>query len=296
VTTQKPGGTNVSVLIPTRNEAANMEECLRSVAFADDVVVVDSLSTDGTAEIAERMGARVVPFRWNGEYPKKKNWALDTVLFKNEWLLILDADERVTPPLGAEIGEVISQGDHQGFYVNRRFFFMNGWLNHCGYYPSWNLRLFRHRQGRYERLEVVAAQETGDNEVHEHVLLQGEVGYLKGELLHFAYPTVGAFVEKHNRYSNWEASLVAGGMPLSPSERRLAASPFGNPLERKRWLKQAAARLPFRPMLRFLYHYVWRQGFRDGYRGYVFCRLLAWYEFVSQAKARERRMARISGA
>lgn len=289
-------GTSVSVLIPTRNEALNIEECLRSVAFADDVVVVDSLSTDGTAEIAERMGARVVPFRWDGQYPKKKNWALETVAFKNEWLLILDADERVTPPLATEMAEVIRRDDHQGFYVNRRFFFMNGWLQHCGYYPSWNLRLFRHRQGRYERLEIAAAAATGDNEVHEHVLLRGKVGYLEGELLHYAYPTLDSWVEKHNRYSNWEASLIADGAPAFPEARRLAASPFGNPLERKRWLKHAAAFLPFRPSLRFLYHYVWKQGFRDGYRGYVFCRLLAWYEFVSQAKARERRMARVAGA
>jgi hypothetical protein len=88
--------------------------------------------------------------------------------------------------------------------------------------------------------------------------------------------------------------LIAGGARISASEKRLGASLFGNPLERKRWLKQAAARLPFRPSLRFLYHYVWKHGFRDGYRGYVFCRLLAWYEFVSEAKARERRMARVT--
>jgi glycosyltransferase involved in cell wall biosynthesis len=283
----------VSVLVPTRNEAANIEECLRSAAFADEVVVVDSLSTDGTAEIAERLGARVVPFRWDGRYPKKKNWALEHAGFRNEWVLILDADERVTAPLAAEIGDVIRGGAGVGYYVNRRFFFMNGWLEHCGYYPSWNLRLFRHRQGRYERLESDPAAATGDNEVHEHVLLEGSVGYLrKGELLHYAYPSLDVWVEKHNRYSNWEASLLVDGISGSPANRRLAASPFGAPPERKRWLKQLAARVPFRPTLRFLYHYVWKLGFRDGYRGYVFCRLLAWYEFLSAAKARERRMGR----
>jgi glycosyltransferase involved in cell wall biosynthesis len=296
VTTLRPRSTGVSVLIPTRNEIANIEECLRSVDFADEVVVVDSLSTDGTADVAERLGARVVPFRWNGRYPKKKNWALQTVAFKNDWVLILDADERVTSPLANEIADVIQRGGHQGFYVNRRFFFMNGWILHCGYYPSWNLRLFRHAAGRYEQLEVAASSSAGDNEVHEHVLLAGNAGYLKGELLHYAYPTLDAWVEKHNRYSNWEATLLADGLPTAPSVLRLEASLFGNALQRKRWLKLAAFRLPFRPALRFLYHYVWKQGFRDGYRGYVFCCLLAWYEFVSQAKAQERRMARVTGA
>lgn len=286
----KARGTALSVLIPTRNEIANIEDCLRSVEFADDVVVVDSLSTDGTGELSQGLGARLVPFRWNGQYPKK-NWALDTIPFKNDWLLILDADERVTPALAAEIDAAIRRDDAQGFYLNRRFFFMNGWLYHCGYYPSWNLRLFRHRKGRYERLEGTAAASTGDNEVHEHVLLQGRAEYLKGELLHYAYPNLDAWVEKHNRYSNWEASLLAGGSAADPAQPRLTASLLGNALERKRWLKQAAAPLPFRPTLRFLYHYVWRQGFRDGYRGYVFCRLLAWYEFLSLAKAREMRQA-----
>jgi glycosyltransferase involved in cell wall biosynthesis len=296
VSAPQPRGTAVSVLIPTRNEIANIEDCLRSVDFADDVVVVDSLSTDGTADAAERMGARVVPFRWDGMYPKKKNWALRTVPFKNDWVLILDADERVTPPLAAEIAVVIQQGSYQGFYVNRRFFFMNGWIQHCGYYPSWNLRLFRHAAGQYEQLEAAASPSAGDNEVHEHVLLQGKAGYLKGELLHYAYPTLDAWVEKHNRYSNWEAALLTEGPPTGDAGLRLEASPLGNALQRKRWLKLAAVHLPFRPALRFLYHYVWKQGFRDGYRGYVFCRLLAWYEFVSQAKAHERRMARASGA
>src|SRR5947207_3877256 len=140
----------LSVLIPTRNEAANIEECLRSVAFADEVVVVDSRSTDGTAELATRQGARVVEFDWNHRYPKKKNWALENLRFRHEWLLIVDADERVTAALAEEIAARLQQPGADGFFVNRRFFFMNGWLTHCGYYPSWNLRLFRHALGRYE--------------------------------------------------------------------------------------------------------------------------------------------------
>jgi len=280
------GPVPVSVLIPTKNEIANIAECLDSVRFAAEVVVVDSLSTDGTVEKAREMGATVVPFAWNRDYPKKKNWALENVAWRHEWVLILDADERITPELAEEIARAVASAELDGYYINRRFMFMGGWLRHCGYYPSWNLRLFRHGKGRYERLGSVADTGSGDNEVHEHVLLEGErVGWLKHDMLHYAYPTIDVWVEKHNRYSNWEARVME---EMRTGAGGLQASFFGPPLERKRWLRRLAMRMPFRPTLRFLYHYVLRQGFRDGYRGLVFCRLLAWYEFVSIAKAKER--------
>jgi glycosyltransferase involved in cell wall biosynthesis len=284
------GQVPVSVLIPTRNEIANIRECIASVRFAAEIVVVDSLSTDGTIEAARAEGATVVPFDWNRQYPKKKNWALENVAWKHEWVLILDADERITPELAAEIEAAIAKDGCDGYYLNRRFMFMGGWLAHCGYYPSWNLRLFRHKLARYERIGSVADTGSGDNEVHEHVMLTGNrVGWLKSDMLHYAYPTIDVWVEKHNRYANWEAT-VRGEMAASGGE--LGGSLTGTPLERKRWIRRQAMRLPFRPALRFFYHYVVRQGFRDGYRGYVFCRLLAWYEFLGIAKAAERESAR----
>lgn len=282
-----PDRAPISVLIPAKNEAANLAACLASVAFCDEVVVVDSGSTDGSREIAERAGARVVDFRWNGEFPKKKNWALANIAWKHEWVFIIDADERATPELEAAMRSVVSSAKppHAGYYVNRRFWFLDGWLNHCGYYPSWNLRFFRHRLGRYER---AAGSDTGsgDNEVHEHVELQGSAGYLAGEMEHYAFPDVATWVEKHNRYSNWEAQ-----QQLAAETAELPAG-LDPALARKRRLRRLAWRLPFRPTLRFLYHYVWRAGFLDGYRGFVFCRLMAWYEFLSAAKAAELRRRR----
>jgi hypothetical protein len=119
--------------------------------------------------------------------------------------------------------------------------------------------------------------------VHEHVVLQGRTAYLHEPMDHFAFPTLDVWIEKHNRYSNWEARLLAG-----PAGELTAAAPALIPaLARKRQLKRLARRLPFRPLARFLYHYVLRAGFLDGYRGYVFCRLMAFYEFLSAAKARE---------
>lgn len=277
----------ISVLIPAKNEAANLAACLASVAFCDEVVVVDSGSSDTTPEIARRAGATVVDFKWNGEFPKKKNWALAHVPWKHDWVFIIDADERATPEMAAAMRAIATdpQPPHAGYYVNRRFWFLDGWLNHCGYFPSWNMRFFRHRLGRYER---AAGGDTGsgDNEVHEHVLLEGSAGYLPGAMEHYAFPDIATWVEKHNRYSNWEARQQLAATQAS------AATGIDASLARKRRLRQLAWRLPFRGTLRFLYHYVWRAGFLDGYRGFVFCRLMGWYEFLNDAKAAELRRQR----
>ncbi|HEX4641358.1 MAG TPA: glycosyltransferase family 2 protein [Chthoniobacterales bacterium] len=275
--------TPLSVLIPVKNEAANLRECLASVAFADEIVVIDSHSTDATAEIAASAGAAIVQFDWNGEFPRKKNWALANVRWRHEWVLIVDADERITPELEQEIRAAIQRTDVDGFYLNRRFWFLGGWINHCGYFPSWNLRLFRHRFGRYERAESGGGTASGDNEVHEHVVLEGHAEHLAPPMEHYAYPDIATFVEKHNRYSTWEARVSDTFYRNSKTET-LQARLFGTPLERKRWLKLTFRRAPFRPALRFLYHYLWRQGFRDGYRGWILCRLLARYEFLCVAK------------
>src|SRR6266566_98795 len=276
----------LSVLVPVKNEAANLRDCLASVAFADEIVVVDSASTDGTQEIATAAGARVVQFVWNGKFVRKKNGALENIPWRHECVLIIDADERITPELEREIRLAIRRSDADGFYLNRRFWFLGGWINHCGYFPSWNLRLFRHRLGRYERIEIDNDVGSGDNEVHEHVLLDGRAEYLRSPMDHYAFPDVTIFIDKHNRYSTWEAA-ARERLNRHAGQKALRATPFGTALEHKRWLKKLAMHAPFRPTLRFLYHYLWKQGFRDGYRGWVLCRLLAWYEFVSLVKARE---------
>ena len=285
----------LSVLVPVKNEAANLRDCLAGVSFAEEIVVVDSASTDATQAIAEESGARVVQFGWNGKFPRKKNWALENVRWQHEWMLIVDADERITPELEREIRRAIRRTDVDGFYLNRRFWFLGGWINHSGYFPSWNLRLFRHRLGRYEHVEMNENILTGDNEVHEHVLLTGRAGYLSAPMEHYAFSDIATFVEKHNRYSTWEA-VASGQLHQRSSGKTLRATPFGTAVERKRWLKKLAMRVPFRPALRFLYHYIWQQGFRDGYRGWVLCRLLAWYERMIVLKERELKERRISSS
>ena len=275
----------LSVLIPVKNEAANLRDCIAGVSFAAEIVVVDSASSDGTQAIAEGAGARVVQFIWNGSLPRKKNWALENIPWQHEWVLIVDADERITPELERQIRQAIRRTDVDGFYLNRRFWFLGGWINHCGYFPSWNLRLFRHRLGRYEQIDINTSAQSGDNEVHEHVLLEGRSNYLSAPMEHYAFPDIATFIEKHNRYSSWEAA--ASRKLHETRQTALRATHIGAAIQRKRWLKKLALKAPFRPSLRFLYHYLWKQGFRDGYRGWVLCRLLAWYERMILWKERE---------
>jgi glycosyltransferase involved in cell wall biosynthesis len=269
----------VSILLPIRNEAANLPRCLESIAWAAEIFVVDSQSTDASGAIAEKAGARVVQFQFNGTWPKKKNWALENLPFSHEWVFILDADEVLPAGAEEEIRAAVSGSASSvaGYWINRRFMFMGKWLRHA-YYPNWNLRLFKHALGRYEKLTGVDTQ-SGDNEVHEHVVVQGATGRLRCEMDHYAFPSVEVFVEKHNRYSNWEA--------------RVALEHSGNDhlqMEAVGWrrkLKRLSHHLPCRGLLRFLYVYVFQRGFLDGREGYYFARLHGFYEFLSVAKTYE---------
>jgi glycosyltransferase involved in cell wall biosynthesis len=265
----------VSVLVPVKNEAENLERCLPALAWADEVIVVDSQSTDETARVAADHGASVVQFHFNGTYPKKKNWALDNVPFRNEWVLIVDADEVVVPELAGEIARRTASDEADGFFLNMKYFFLGRRIRHCGYAEAWNLRLFKHRLGRYERMPVAPGTRTGDNEAHEHVELRGRVLRLKHELDHHAYPSIAVWVEKHNRYAVWEAAMYERFL------REPIPASIGRGKRFKRSLKKVYLRLPMRPMVRFLYAYVARLGFLDGRPGLVFCSLLAFYDFLA---------------
>jgi len=279
---QLGGRVPVSVMIPTLNEAANLPRCLDHVRWADEIVVVDSGSTDATCEIARAYGAKVIDFRWNRKWPKKRGWALKEAPFKHEWVLMVDADEWIVPELAHEIAEATKTDKYVGYYINRRFIFMGRWIKHCGYYPSWNLRLLRRGYGEFERLSEVDDTGSGDNEVHEHVIVDGPTAHLHSDMLHLAYPTINIFMEKHNRYSNWEA--------LVQFKQAQAADPSHigqQELHKRRRLKLLSRKMPFRPTLRFLYAYLWRLGVLDGLAGLTFCRLLATYEWLCVAKYKE---------
>ena len=271
----------ISIIVPIKNEAKNLQISLASVKWADEIFVVDSSSTDNSVEIAESFGAKVVQFEFNGTWPKKKNWALENLPFQHEWIFILDADEVLPIDAEAEFRAIVSDKDHpiNGYWINRRFMFMGKWLKHA-YFPNWNLRLFKHQLGRYEKL-TDADTKSGDNEVHEHVIVQGKTGHLNCLMDHYAFPDVYTFIEKHNRYSNWEAvshfqSIKSQNKEIQSTKVRL-----------RRFIKSTVQKLPFRPFLRFSFVYFIQKGFLDGKEGLHFARLHATYEYLTVAKIHE---------
>jgi len=279
----------VSVLIPAKNEELNLPACLSSVAVADEIFVVDSQSSDRSGEICENFGANVVQFHFNGRWPKKKNWSLENLPFRNEWVLIVDCDERITPELWSEISIAIENQDFNGYYLNRKVYFLGTWIRHGGRYPDWNLRLLRHQKGRYENLGTEEIRNTGDNEVHEHVILEGRVGYLKNDMLHIDFRDIYQWLERHNRYSNWEARVYLNLLTGRGEDGTIGASIFGNAVQRKRFLKKVWVWLPFKPLLRLIISYIFQLGFLDGKAGYIYARLLSQYEYQIGVKLYELR-------
>jgi len=275
----------VTVVICARNEEENLPEALASVRWAEAVVVVDSRSPDRTAEIALGAGAEVVQFDYPGHGPKKQQWALENLAFRTEWMLFLAADERIPPELRSEISDAVRDGDADGYCLDREFWFLGRPLR-C-FRPNWTLRLFKHRLARLENLGLNDLPGTGDLEVHEHVVLDGgRVGFLRSPLRHDDDRSLAAWLERHNRYTTWEAHLY----------RRFRGEPVGvgplgflrlDPVRRKRVLRRIWVRLPCRPLLRFVVWYGLRRGFLDGPQGFFFCALMAWYELTISAKLYE---------
>jgi glycosyltransferase involved in cell wall biosynthesis len=274
----------VSVLVPTLNEEQNLPECLQSLAWADEVFVVDSFSQDRTLEIARAQGAQVVQHGFES-YSRQKNWALDNLPFRNAWVLIVDADERVTPELRCEIERVVASPECDGYYLNRRFIFLGAWIRHAGWYPSWNLRLFRHDLGRYD-----------DREVHEHVVLDGRVGYLNSDLLHLDRRGLEAYIARHNSYSSLEASARLKAERGAADRARLPVSLLASPVQRKRYLRERVwPHVPAKAVALFVYMYVLRRGFLDGRAGLALCVFHAFQEFMVGLKLAELRRLSSSG-
>jgi glycosyltransferase involved in cell wall biosynthesis len=276
----------VTVIIPVRQEALNIEECLASVSWANEIYVVDSHSTDGTIAKAEALGATVVQFDYAGGWPKKKNWALKTLKIRNPWTLILDADERVGMELVDEIANAIDRSDYDGYYIRWKFMFLGRWMKHS-WRHGWMLRLFRTGRGEYEDLGL--RDEGGwDNEVHENVLLNGRAGRLRHHLLHESRAPLESWIAKQNEFSTWNAvrRLQSSDARTAPLKGILST----DPLAQRRSLKEIYLRLPGKPFLMFVYLYLLRGGFLDGRQGYYFCALRAAHELNVEAKMYERRL------
>lgn len=263
----------LSVVILTRNEEARLPDCLASVAACDDVVVLDSGSTDRTVEVARAAGARVLvnPFR---DFAQQRNHAMDAAEFRHPWVFHLDADEQMTPELATECAALAADDPCDGYFAAPRMMFHGRWLRRCTDYPAWQARCVR--TGRFRFVQAGHGQREAPGT---------RMGYLRGAYLHdISAPDEAAWDAKHRRYAREEAAafLAAPAAPLSALWR------FGG-LERRRALKHLSYRLPARPLLRLLYQYVLRGGCLDGPGAWRYCRLLARYERFATEALRELR-------
>lgn len=196
-------GLPISICIPVKNEAVNLPACLAALTEFDEVVVVDSGSTDSTQLIAKDAGAIVLQFSWDGQFPKKRNWALRNHSFKHPWILFLDADERMNPAFVAELRATIEKTSHVGFWISFTNWFMGAPLHHGDVFHK--LALFRIEAGEYERFPEDAWSHL-DMEVHEHPVLNGTTGELRTRLDHQDYRGLKNYLGRHNEYSSWEAN------------------------------------------------------------------------------------------
>lgn len=286
-----PPGLPVSVIIPVRNEAHNLPRCLTSLKAAGEVYVVDSGSTDDTTAIARSYGAKVVQFHYAGGWPKKRQWAMDTLPLAYDWILLLDADEVLTPELSEEIRKAVQDPKIAGCYIALEMYFLGRRLRHSGA-SFWKLSLFRKGLGRYEcRLED---QDTSmaDMEVHEHVVVAGATRRLTYPLVHHNVESLSRYIQKHNEYSNWEARVWLDG---GRGEGEIQASLWGTQAQRRRWLRRRFLMFPGSPVWFFFYKYFFRLGFLDGVPGLIYCVFQGIQFFHIKAKVYELRTSRTAG-
>jgi glycosyltransferase involved in cell wall biosynthesis len=276
----------VSVIIPVRNEERNLRRCLESLQGVGEIYVVDSDSTDESAHIARSFNAKVVQFRYQGGWPKKRQWAMDTLPLAYDWILLLDADEVLTPELAEEIRKAIQDSLYDGYLIGLRMHFLGRVLRH-GNANFYKLSLFRRGKGHFECRLKSQDPSMCDMEVHEHVVVNGKTAKLQNPLVHHNVNSLSRYILKHDEYSNWEAQAWAAG---ESSHRDLPPSLFGTQAQRRRWLKKNCLGLPGSPLLFFLYKFLFRLGFLDGVPGLIYCGFQGIQFFHIKAKLYELRM------
>jgi glycosyltransferase involved in cell wall biosynthesis len=245
---------SLTVIVPTYNEEGNIRECLESVRWADDIFVVDSFSQDRTLEIAREYTDHIVQHEYVNS-ATQKNWAIPQA--SGDWLMVLDADERVTPELRARIEAILADGtDLDGFYIRRMTVYFGRLIRHCGWHRDYLVRLWRNGKGRYEDLDV-----------HADVIVDGTVGTIHEHILHYTYRSLADYMERFDRYTTWSAN------DLHRQGKRAS------------WVN-----LFLRPIWRFIRMYVLRHGFLDGKHGLVLCTFAAFSVFAKYAKLWERRL------
>lgn len=261
-----------SILILTFNEAVNIKQCLDSVNWADDVVVLDSFSTDNTVDIAKRKNARIYRHKFE-DFGSQRNYALEQIDFKHEWIFHLDADERFNNELRNECERVIELNKKSAYFVPNRIIFLGRWIPHCTQYPYPQVRLIKKGE--------VSFAKSGHGQ-REDLAVRG-LGIIETPYDHFNFSKgIEDWLAKHNRYSTEEAKLA---LEIEPQAIWKCFS--RNSIIRRRALKSRFIKMPFRPLLKFLYLYLFQRGFLDGKPGLIYCKLQMIYESMIILKMKE---------
>lgn len=265
----------ISIYILTYNEELDIAACIESAMLSDDIIVVDSCSSDRTVEIANSYPVRVVTHQFES-HGRQRTWMLNSVPPKYEWVYILEADERITPDLFAECKEVIQNSECVGYYVAERVMFMDRWIRHSTQYPRYQLRLLKHGQVWFN-----------DYGHTEREVCEGATGFLKETYPHYTCGKgLSRWIDKHNRYSSDEAQETLH--QLHNGKINWQDLFFGrSEVERRRALKDLSLRLPARPLIRFFYMYFILGGCWDGRPGLAWCTLQAFYEYLIVLKTWE---------
>ncbi len=265
-----------SVLVLTLNEEPNLALCLEPLRDCDDIVILDSFSTDQTEQIAAEYRVRFHKRHFD-DYASQRNYGINYLKYKHPWLLIVDADETVTQELSEEITKVLNNhiSNIYLYRMRRKDHLMGKWIKRSSGYPTWFGRLVKIGSVRVERA------------INEEYVTDGEIGYLENHLHHFPFNKgFSAWLDKHNRYSTMEAELIVNGVKSAP---RLKDFFHKDPAERRRAIKSIVYRFPGRPLLMFVALYFVKGGFLDGRAGFTFCLLRSFYEFLINCKVKEMR-------
>lgn len=271
----------VTVMFPVKNEGENLRRSIPLVQTLGPVVVVDSNSTDDTVEVANAFNAEVLQFNWDGQFPKKRNWALSNYDFKTDWVLFLDADEFVSEAFIAEVQAAIKSTQFVGFWLNFENYFMGQLLRHGD--PMRKLALFRIGAGEYERIDEESWSHL-DMEVHEHPVLEGSIGEIKSTIEHNDFRGLKHYVAKHNEYSSWEAKRYV--RMISGRDSKHAVTEWNGLTDRQKKKYRNIDKCWFAPAY-FCVTYLLKQGFRDGKVGFHFALAKAIYFYQIRLKILE---------
>lgn len=272
---------DLTIVIPVLNEERNLPGCLSAIGegFAKKIVLVDSGSSDSTKDIAQAYGVDVIDFSWNGQFPKKRNWFLRNYTPATKWVLFLDADEYLTDSFKVELNEALLKDDKVGYWLNYTIYFLGKKLK--GGYPLNKLALFRVGAGEYERIDEKEWSKL-DMEIHEHPILDGEIGKIRSKIDHLDFRGVSHYVNKHVEYANWEASRFL---------TKLNDASIHQKMTWKQKIKYGLMQSPFIGIVYFFGSFLLLGGFRDGARGLSFAILKMAYFTQVYCRIKELKIA-----